>query len=61
MWYVAQCPELGCSRYMITKGGTIRKKCPYCNRSFKVNDHFIKAFNTQDEAREHVKFYNSKI
>jgi hypothetical protein len=46
---------------MITKGGTKRKKCPYCNRSFKVDDNFIKAFRTQEEAREHIKFYNSKI
>ncbi len=59
-WWIVQCPDLDCSRYMLVSAGTKRKKCPYCNRSFKVDDNFIKSCDTQEEARKYVKFYNSK-
>jgi hypothetical protein len=40
MWFAIQCNRFECSKFLVTKAGTKRKKCPYCNKSFNVNDNF---------------------
>lgn len=60
-WFVVQCNNLDCSKYMVTREGTKRKKCPYCNKSFKVNDNFIRSFLNQEDARKFLKKMNMRI
>ncbi len=61
MWWIVQCPELRCSKHMLVRARTKRKKCVYCNRSFKVDDNFINMYHEQVDAREMVKKFNSRL
>ncbi|MCY3410363.1 MAG: hypothetical protein INQ03_01890 [Candidatus Heimdallarchaeota archaeon] len=47
--------------HMVVTAGAKRKKCVYCGRSFKVEDHFVNMYKDQEKAREMVKYFNSKI
>ncbi|MEC8704841.1 MAG: DUF1922 domain-containing protein [Asgard group archaeon] len=61
LWAVIKCPDLKCSKHMISKYGAKRKNCPYCGRSFKVSDNFISGETTQEKARKKVKNLNKNI
>lgn len=61
MWHIVQCPKLECSNHMIVHKGTKRKKCVYCNRSFKVDDNFVNAYQEQEKAREMIQYYNKNL
>jgi hypothetical protein len=58
MWFAIQCNRFECSKFLVTKAGTKRKKCPYCNKSFNVNDNFRGRFESQDDARNYIQKMN---
>ncbi|RMG28055.1 MAG: DUF1922 domain-containing protein [Methanobacteriota archaeon] len=58
VWFVIQCSRYECAKFLVTKGGTKTRKCPYCRRVNKVTDRLIARFQTQEEAREYAKKKN---
>lgn len=57
-WYIVQCANTKCSRYMASKSSAISKGCPFCGKRFKINDGFIQNCHHQKDAIYLVKRYN---